>query len=140
MAAGGAAERLAVAGLMGTKVDAGGRRAEQGRKAALALGERHGGEGLAVELEEIEQEIDEAGAVAVGGLLHEGEVGDAVGTHGAEFAVEISGLDGKFCQGGGCCGIFGGPVEPGTAHPTWVAPSSAARFTRSERRASFRSM
>ena len=47
VAAGGAAERLAVAGLMGAKVDAGGRRAEQGRKAALALGERHGGEGLA---------------------------------------------------------------------------------------------
>ena len=93
MAAGGAAERLAVAGLMGAELDAGGRRIQQGRKAALALAERHGGDLLAVDLEEIEQEINEAGAAAVGGLLHEGEVGDAVGTDGAEFAVEIGGSE-----------------------------------------------
>ena len=96
-------------------------------KASLTLGERHGGDGLAVELEEIEQEIDEGGAVGVGGLLHEAEVGDAVGTHGAEFAVEIGGSDGKFCQGSGGCGIFGGPVEPGAGEELDLAGCDAGR-------------
>ena len=47
----------------------------------------------AVELEEIEEVIDEAGAALVGGLLHEADVGNAVWTHGAEFTVEIGRLD-----------------------------------------------
>jgi hypothetical protein len=97
------------------------RRGEQRRKAALALGERQGGDLLAVELEEIEEVIDEARAAVVGGLLHEAEVGDAVGTHGAQLAVEIGGLDGKFRQGDGDCGIFGCPVEPGTGEELGLA-------------------
>jgi hypothetical protein len=79
----------------GLKSIPGGRRAEQSRKAALALREPRGGDGLAVELKEIEQVIDEACAALVGGLLHKAEVGNAIWTHGAEFAVEIGGSDGK---------------------------------------------
>jgi len=110
---------------VGAEVDAWGWRAEQGRKAGLALGERQGGDLLAVELEEIEEVIDEAGAALVGGLLHEADVGNAVWTHGAEFTVEIGRLDGKFRQGGGGCGIFGCPVEPGAGEELDLAGRDA---------------
>jgi hypothetical protein len=79
----------------------------------------------AVELEEIEEVIDEAGAALVGGLLHEADVGNAVWTHGAEFTVEIGRLDGKFRQGGGGCGIFGCPVEPGAGEELDLAGRDA---------------
>ena len=66
---------------------------EEGREACLAVEERQGGEVFAVEIEKIEDEIDEAGAAAIGGLLHELEGGHAVRANAAELAVEIGGFD-----------------------------------------------
>ena len=56
MSAGGAAERLAVAGFMGAECDSVRRLLEEGREACLAVEERQGGEVFAVEIEEIEDE------------------------------------------------------------------------------------
>src|SRR5208282_6150889 len=61
----------------------------------------------------IEGEIYEAGAAAIGGLLHKREGGHAVRANAAELAVEIGGLDIKLCERGGGCGILDGPVESG---------------------------
>src|SRR5271154_4373608 len=85
--AGGAAERLAVAGFMGAECDSVRRLLEEGREACLAVEERQGGEGFCVEIEEIEDEVNEAGAAAIGGLLDERGGGHAVWANAAEFAV-----------------------------------------------------
>jgi hypothetical protein len=115
MSAGGAAERLAVAGFMGAECDPVRRLLEEGHEACLAVDERQGREVFAVELEEIEDEINEAGAAAIGGLLHEREGGHAVRANAAEFAVEIGGFDFQLRECGGGPGILGGPVESGTS-------------------------
>ena len=73
-----------------------------------------GRRGLPVEIEEIEDEINEVGAAAIGGLLHELEGGHAVRANAAEFAVKIGGFDLKRRERGGGGRILGGPVEPGT--------------------------
>jgi len=114
MSAGGAAERLAVAGFMGAECDSVRRLLEEGREACLAVEERQGGEVFAVEIEKIEDEIDEAGAAAIGGLLHELEGGHAVWANAAELAVKIGGFDFQLRERVGGGGILGGPVEPGT--------------------------
>ncbi|HKN29543.1 MAG TPA: hypothetical protein VJY34_17330 [Roseiarcus sp.] len=114
MSAGGAAERLAVAGFMGAECDSVRRLLEEGREACLAVEERQGGEVFPVEIEEIEDEINEVGAAAIGGLLHELEGGHAVRANAAEFAVKIGGFDLKRRERGGGGRILGGPVEPGT--------------------------
>ena len=61
--------RLAVAGFMGAECDSVQRLLEEGREACLAFEERQGGEVLAVEIEKIEDEINEAGAAAIGGFV-----------------------------------------------------------------------
>src|SRR5271157_5068792 len=107
MSAGGAAERLAVAGLMGAECDSVRRLLEECREACLAVEERYCGEVFAVEIEKIEDEINEAGAGAIGGLLHEREAGHAVRANAAELAVEIGGFDLQRRERGGDPGILG---------------------------------
>jgi hypothetical protein len=114
MSAGGAAECLAVAGFMRAECDSVRRLLEEGREACLAVDQRQGREVFAVEIEEIEDEINEAGAAAIGGLLHELKGGHAVWANAAELAVKIGGFDLKRLERVGGPGILRGPVEPGT--------------------------
>ncbi len=58
MSAGGEAERLAVPGFMCAECDSIRRLLEEGREACLAVDERQGREVFAVELEEIEDEVN----------------------------------------------------------------------------------
>jgi hypothetical protein len=123
VAACGAAKRLAVACLVGAEVDAWGWRAEQGRKSGLAFGKRQRGDLFAVEFEEVEEIIDEAGAALVGGLLHEAEVGNAVWTHGAEFTVEIGRLDGSFVRAAVVAGYLDVQSSPVRVR-SWTLPDA----------------
>jgi hypothetical protein len=101
MSAGGAAERLAVAGLMGAEFDSRRRLLKEGGEACLAVEERQGGGVFAVEIEKIEDELNEAGAAAIGGLLHEREGGHAVWADAAKLAVEIGVFDFQHRERGG---------------------------------------
>jgi hypothetical protein len=64
-------------------------------------------------MEEIEQEQDEGGGVAVRRGLDHAEGGDAVGAHAAELPVEIGLCSADRCQGIGDRRVFLRPVEPG---------------------------
>jgi hypothetical protein len=73
-----------------------------------------GHEIFAVDVKKIEQKEDERGGVAgVGCVLDQTEGGDAVGTHAAQFAVEIGLMSAEHRDGRGDRRIFMGPVESG---------------------------
>jgi hypothetical protein len=85
-------------------LDSGRRLFEESGETRFALDQRQGGQVGAVEFKEVEHEIDEACAAAIGGL-HELERGHAIGADAAELAVEISGLELELCEGGDRDGI-----------------------------------
>jgi len=91
--------------------DSVGRFRKERSQAALSLAERKGHQIFAFELEEVEGEIDQTGAPALGGLLHKLQRCHAIRTNTAKFAVEIGGFHFELRESGGCRGIFGGPVE-----------------------------
>ena len=61
--------------------------------------------------DEVEGEIDQTGAPALGGLLHKLERCHAIRTNTAKFAVEIGEFHCELRESGRCRAIFGGPVE-----------------------------
>ena len=116
-------DQLSVACLVAVKLKVGNRR-EQRLKKRLTLDERQARDIAAVEMQEIESEIDEtnpAWPVARGLGLR--KTRQPVVTHAAQFAVEIRGFRPHFRERFNDAWIFAAPIEAGPRqqlHPTAV--------------------
>jgi hypothetical protein len=103
--------------------DSVGRFRKERSRAALSLAERKGHQIFAFDLEEVEGEIDQTGAPALGGLLHKLERCHAIRTNTAKFAVEIGDSTLSFARAAAVAGHLAVQSRPARVR-SWMAPFS----------------
>jgi hypothetical protein len=103
--------------------DSVGRFRKERSRAALSLAERRGHQIFAFDLEEVEGEINQTGAPALGGLLHKLERCHAIRTNTAKFAVEIGDSTLSFARAAAVAGHLAVQSRPARVR-SWMAPFS----------------